>query len=147
MDHPGVKDSIAKRANFTADGKTKLKDKKKIAARRRSMTRALARKRRLLENYLRWFFTKSEALGTALDHAAAFRVKSEHELRGMGGYVSDWVQRVRRDSVVAGVGADGVDGGSSDRGIDELGRDYPSAGSGGLRGAVADRSDHLWGSA
>ena len=143
MDHPSVKESIAKRANFTADGKTKLKDKEKIAARSRSMTRSLARKRRLLENYLRWFFTKSEALGTALDHAAASRVKSEHELRGMGGYVSDWVQRVRRDSLAAGVDLDSVKGGGVGRGLDMIGRDYPSAGSGGLRGAAADRSDQI----
>ena len=98
MDHPSVYDAITRRAKFTRkNSEMKEKDMKKKKLFIKSMKKSLARKKILLENHLRWYLAKSEALGTALDRSSAARVKAEHELQAMGRTVQDWVEAVLHD--------------------------------------------------
>lgn len=97
MDHPSIHEAIVRRSNFTSDGVTKEKDPKKITQKIKRLKKSLLRKRKLLENHLRWFMVKSEALGTALDRSTAARVKSEHQLKVMARTVQDWVDTVLQE--------------------------------------------------
>ena len=98
MDHPSVHESVLRRSKFKEDGvtvETNVEQQKLMTLR---LKKSLARKRKVLENHLRWFMVKSEALGTALDRSTAARVKSEHQLKVMSRTVQDWVDAVLHET-------------------------------------------------
>ena len=153
MDHPSINEEITARAREAAKKGDEDVDTEEVGKLTAEYKSRIQRKRKLIENYLRWFLTKSEALGTALDRKAEARTKSEFELRGMNIYVQQWAMQVRAAS---GAGQDGNDG--TLRGRDGASGDYfdsssvkgggynSVAGLGkengpGLRGLVAYRSD------
>jgi hypothetical protein len=175
MDHPSIEGEIQARATAAAQKAKKGGDDEedkdadetengadvdagKVKTFAAAYKVRVQRKRRLLENYLRWFLTKSEALGTALDRKAAARSKSEFELRGMNVYVQQWAMQVRaasgagRDGSGAALslrerdGASGTTGDFFDRSAVKGGGFNSVAGLGketgpGLRGLVAYQSD------
>jgi hypothetical protein len=109
MNHPSIHEAISRRAKFTVEDPTvEEKDAKRRKAFMNDMKKRLSRKKILLENHLRWFLAKSEALGTTLDRSSAARVKAEHELRAMGVTVQNWVDAVLHEKSPYGSSLDTV---------------------------------------
>ena len=132
IDHPSVHEALVKKSKVKKDGKTEEEDKEVVKKNLKKFTSVLARKKLLLENHLRWFMAKSEALGTALDATASARIKSEHQLRIMSRTVQDWVDVVLKE---------GTTGATTDasRTVGSIVRDSSS----GLRGITAARTDQV----
>jgi hypothetical protein len=94
IDHPSVHAALVRKAKVQKDGITEEKDDKIINKNIKKSKKILSRKKLLLENHLRWYMAKSEALGTSMDLASEARTKSEHQLRIMSRTVQDWVDAV-----------------------------------------------------
>lgn len=131
IDHPSVHEALVKKSKVKKDGKTEEEDKEVVKKNLKKFTSVLARKKLLLENHLRWFMAKSEALGTALDATASARIKSEHQLRIMSRTVQDWVDVVLKEGTTGTT--------TASRTVDSIVRDSSS----GLRGITAARTDQV----
>jgi hypothetical protein len=135
LDHPSVmaavEDQAAELVGMSKDDENDAKKSKAKKSMTSLMRQSLKRKRALLENFLRWFMAKSEALGSALDRASANRAKSEAQLHSLGGFVSEWTAEVRKESgLTQAVETTGAAVALNDK-------------SSGLRGVIAHRSDQV----